>query len=97
MPKITLKSNQDHLWLKQGWYKDTMACLNHLGISENATLQNINNIKNSITSKFIEKMLGEKDLEVKRKLRYYKEVINPTVRRSKVSLCFNRFKEKKLI
>ena len=48
-------------------------------MNENDALQNINNIKNIVTSKFKEKMWCEKDLEVKRKLRYCKEVINPTL------------------
>ena len=42
-------------------------------------MQNINNIKNIVTSNFKEKMWREKDLEAKRKLRYYKEAINPTL------------------
>ena len=42
-------------------------------------LQNINNIENIVTSKSKEKLWCEKDLKVKRKLRYYKEVINPTL------------------
>jgi len=42
-------------------------------------LQNINNIKNIVTSKIKKKLWCEKDLEAKRKLRYYKEVINPTL------------------
>ena len=50
-----------------------------LGDRKNATFQNINNIKNTITSKFKEKIWGEKDFEVKRKLRCYKEVINPNL------------------
>ena len=37
------------------------------------------NIKNIITSNFKVKMWGEKELEVKRKLRCYKEVINPNL------------------
>ena len=32
-----------------------------------------------ITSKFKEKMWGKKELEVKRNLRYYKEVNNPNL------------------
>ena len=79
LPKIALESSQNHLSLKRGWCKDAMAWLNHWGIDENDTLQNINNIKNIITSKFKEKMWCENDLEVKRKLRYYKEVINPNL------------------
>ena len=77
LPKLALNSSQNHLRLKQGWCKDTRAWLNHWDIDENVALQNINNIKNSVTSKFKEKMWCEKDLEAKRKLRYYKEVINP--------------------
>ena len=50
-----------------------------LEIDENVALQNINNIKNIISSKFKEKLCCEKDLEAKIKLRYYKEVINPTL------------------
>ena len=44
---------------------------------ENGILQNIDNVKNIITSKFKEKMWCEENLAAKRKLRYYKEVINP--------------------
>jgi len=56
-----------------------MAWLHHWGIDENANLQNINNIKNIITSKFEEEMRDKKELEGKRKLRYYKEAINPNL------------------
>ena len=54
-----------------------MAWLNHLGINENDILQNIDNAKNIITSKFKEKFWYEENLAVKRKLRYYKKVTNP--------------------
>ena len=47
---------------------------------KNVALQNINNIEIIVTSKFKEKMWCEKDLDAKRKLRYYKEVINPTLK-----------------
>ena len=56
--------------------------LNHWEIDENVALQNINNIKNIVTTKFKEKMWCEKDLATKRKLRYY-EVINPTLEAQK--------------
>ena len=79
LPKLALNSSQNHLRLKHGWYKDTRSWLNHWKIDENVALQNINNIKNIIASKFKEKLWCEKDLEAKRKLRYYKEVINPTL------------------
>ena len=39
---------------------------------------NNDNIKSIITYKFKEKIQGDKKLEDKRKLRYYKEVINPS-------------------
>ena len=79
LPKIALNSSQNHLRLKRGWYKDTRPWLNHWEIDENVALQNIDNIKNIVTSKFKEKLWREKDLEAKRKLRYYKEVVNPTL------------------
>ena len=70
LPKIAFNSDQNHLMLKRGWYKDTRASLNHCEIDENVALENINNIKNIVTSKFKEKLWCEKDLEAKRKLRY---------------------------
>ena len=78
LPKPALNSSQNHLRLKRGRYKDTMPWLNRWEIDKNVSLKNINNIKNIVTSKFKEKMWCEKDLAAKRKLRYYKEVINPT-------------------
>ena len=56
-----------------------MAWLNHWGIDEHDILQNIDNVKNIITSKFKDKFWEEENLVVKRKLRYYKEVINPNL------------------
>ena len=64
LPKLALNSSLNHVRLKQGWYKDTIAWLNHQEIDGN-----INNIKNIVTSKFKEKLWCEKDLEAKRKLR----------------------------
>ena len=52
-----------------------MAWLNHWGIDEKDIFHNIDNIKNIITSKFKEKLWCEENLVIKRKLRYYKEVI----------------------
>ena len=79
LPKIALNSSQNHLRLKQCWCKDTTAWLNHWGINENDILQNIHKVKNIITSKFKEKFWCEENLDVKRKLRYYKDVINPNL------------------
>ena len=76
LPKIALNSSQNQLRLKWCWCKDTMAWLKHWGIDENDILQNIDNVKNIITSNFKQKLWHEENLAVKRKLRYYKEDIN---------------------
>ena len=94
LPKLALNSSQNHLRLKWGWYKDTRAWLNHWEIDENVALQNINNIKNIFTSKFKEKMWCEKDLEAKIKLRYYKEIINPTLEYQKYLFVLTSSKKK---
>ena len=65
--------------LNQCWCKDTMTWLNHQGIDEYYILHNIDNVKNIITSKFKDKLWCDKNLVVKRKLRYHKEVINPNL------------------
>ena len=79
LPKISLNSSQNQLHLNRCWCKYTMAWLNHWGINENDILQNIDNIKNIITSKFKEKIWCEENLADRRKLRYYKEVTNPNL------------------
>ena len=91
IPKLAFNSNQNHLRLKRGWYKDTRAWLNHCEIDENVALQNINNIKNIVTSKYKE---NEKYLEAKRKLRYYKEVINHTLEDQKYLYVLTSSKKK---
>ena len=58
IPKLALNSIENHLRLKQGWYKDIKAWLNCWEIDENVALQNINNIKNIVTSKFLRKNCG---------------------------------------
>jgi len=57
-------------------------------------LQNINNIKDIVTSKFKEKMWCEKDLAAKRKLSYYKKVINPTLEDQKYLSILTSSKKK---
>ena len=94
LPKLGLNSSKNQLRLKRGWYKDTRAWLNHWEIDDNVALQNINNIKNIVTSKFKEKMWREKDLEAKIKLRYYKEVINPTLEDQKYLLALTSSNKK---
>jgi len=79
LPKLALNSSQNHLRLNRGWHKDTRASLNYWEINKNDALQDINNIKDIVISMFKEKMWCEKDLTAKRKLRYYKKVINPTL------------------
>ena len=94
LPKLALNSSQNHLRLKGGWYKCTRAWANHWEIHENISLKNINSVKNIVTSKFKEKMRYEKDLETKRKLRYYKEVINPTLEDQKYLFVLTSSKKK---
>ena len=55
--------------------KNAMVWLNHWGIEENATFK-ISTILKILPH---QKMWCEKYLEVKRKLGYYKEVINPNL------------------
>ena len=62
-----------------------MARLNHWGINENDILQNIDNAKNRITSKFQDKLWCAENLVDKRNLRYYKEVINPNLEDQSIS------------
>ena len=71
-----------------------MAWLNHWGINENNILQNIDNAKNIITSKFKEKFWCEENLAVKRKLRYYKAVINPNLEDQKYLLVVTSSRKK---
>jgi hypothetical protein len=94
LPKIASNSSQNHLWLKWGWHKDAKSWLNHWGIKEEVTLQNNDNIKNIITSKFKEKLWCDKELEDKRKLRYYKEVINPNLEDQKYLSVLTSVKKK---
>jgi hypothetical protein len=94
LPKIASNSSQNHLQLKQGWHKDAKSWLNHWGIKEEVTLQNNNNIKNIITSKFKEKLWCDKELEDKIKLRYYKEVINPNLEDQKYLFVLTSVKKK---
>jgi hypothetical protein len=56
LPKIASNSSQNNLWLKRGWHKDAKTWLDHWGIKEEVTLQNNNNIRNIIASKFKEKL-----------------------------------------
>ena len=63
-------------------------------MTKNVALQNINNIKNIVTSKFKEKLWCEKDLEAKKQLRYYKEVINPTLEYHKYLFILTSSKKK---
>ena len=64
-----------------------------MGIYNNA-LQNINNIKDIVTSKFKEKLWCEKYLTSKGKLSYYKKVINPTLEDQKYLSILTSSKKK---
>jgi hypothetical protein len=59
-----------------GWHKDARSWINYWGIMEDTILQNKDTIKENLKSKFKEKMWCDKELEEKRKLKYYKDVIN---------------------
>ena len=77
LPKIASNSSENpHLWFKRGWHKDAQYWLDGSKIKDEVILQNLDNIKIIITSKFKEKLLGNKELEGKTKLWYYKEMIN---------------------
>ena len=79
LTKIASKSSHNHHRLKLGWHKDAGSWLNYWGIMEETIFQNKDTIKKNIKSKFKEKMWCDKELEGKRKLRYYKDVINPNL------------------
>lgn len=70
-------SQNPHLCLKRGWHQNAQCWLNVWGIKEEITMGRNDNIKDTITCSFKDKMWDAKELEGKRKLRYYKEVINP--------------------
>jgi hypothetical protein len=67
LPKIASNSSQNHL--KQGWHKDSQSWLNHWGIKEEIILQNKDNIKNIITTKFKEKLWCDKELRGKKEIK----------------------------
>ena len=80
LPKIASNYIQNpHLRLKREWHKDAQSWLNHWGIKEEFSMGSKYNIKNTITSNFKDKFWEYQELEGKRKLRYYKEVVNPTL------------------
>jgi len=76
IPKIASESSHNHHRLKRGWHKDARSWLNYWGIMERTILQNKDSIKKNFKSKFKEKMWCDKELEKRRKLRCYKDVIN---------------------
>jgi hypothetical protein len=78
LPKNASDSSQNHQRLKQVWHNDAKSWLNHWGIKE-IVLQNTNDIKNIVQAKVKENLWCDKELEDKRKLRYYKEVVNPNL------------------
>lgn len=71
-----------------------MPWLNHWGIDKDIALQDINNLKNTITYKFKARMWDEKVLKGKRKLRCYKEVINPNLEDQKYLSTLTSSKKK---
>lgn len=94
LPMITSNPIQNHIQLKQSWHKDAKDWLNHWKIKEEVTLQNIDNIKNAITPKFKEKLWRNIELEDNKRLRYYKEVINPNLEVRKYLFVLTCIKKK---
>ena len=76
IPKIVSNSSQSNLQCKRDWHKYGNSWLNNWIVEKEVTLQNMDTIKSTIALKFKEKLWCDKELEDKRKLRYYKEVIN---------------------
>jgi hypothetical protein len=64
------------------------------GIMEETILQKKYTIKKNFKSKFKEKMWCDKELEEKRKLRYYKDVINPNLEDQNYLFVFPSVKKK---
>ena len=57
LPKIASNCSQNpHLCLKRGWHKDAPSQLNNWGIEEERGMGSKDNIKNTITSKFKDKL-----------------------------------------
>jgi hypothetical protein len=79
LPKIASNSSQNHQRLKSGRNKDVKSWINHWEIQEQSIMHSIDNTTNIVTSKFKENMWCDKELVDKRKLRYYKVVINPNL------------------
>jgi len=58
-------SSNCHLKSKNDWHKNDKFWLNHFTIEKEVTLQNIDTIKKSITSKFKKKLKYHKEIKVK--------------------------------
>jgi hypothetical protein len=80
--------------LKRGWHNDAKSWLNHWGIKEEVILQNTDDIKNIVQAKFKENLWCDKELEDKRKLRYYKEVVNPNLEDQKYLFVLTSVKKR---
>jgi len=95
LPKIASNFKQNpHLCLKHGRHKDAQSWLNHWGVNEEIILGRNDSVKDTITSKFRDKLWDNKELEGKRKLRYYKEVIKSTLENHNYVYVFTRSKKK---
>jgi hypothetical protein len=73
----------NHQQLKSGCHNDAKFWLNHWRIKEEVIMENTNDIKNTITTKFEENLWCHKEFQDKRKLRYYKEMVNPNLENQK--------------
>ena len=57
-------------------------------------MENIDDIKNIVQDKFKENLWCDKELEDKRKLRYYKEVVNPNLEDQKYLYVLTSIKKR---
>ena len=64
---------------------------------EDTILQNKDTIKKNVKSKFKEKMWCDKELEEKRKLKYYKDVINTNLEDQNYLSVLPNVKKKKTL
>ena len=73
LPKMASNySKKTHLRFKCGWHKEAQSWLKYWRINVDLHMGSKHNIKNTITSKFKDKLWEDQELEGKRKLRYYK-------------------------
>jgi len=92
-----LQIPDNDLQLERGWHKEVNSWLNHWTIKQEATLHNIDTIKITISYKFKGKLWCNEEIENKRKVIYYKEIINPNLEYQKYLSSIASLREKIII